>query len=137
MRNLFYSLVIKYIVITTVTLSPMMVAPVCRVGDLLQLTCTASVEFIRWSIMLVNDWGMLEDITANINSRDSSQQMSQREVNSTTFTFMRSSAQYGSLNSTLSIDSVSIGLNRTIVQCIEVGGSMTSASTTIHIRNSK
>ena len=116
-----------------VTLSPMRVAPVCDVGDQLQLICTASVEFIRWSIMVVNDQGIAEEITANINSGDTSQQMSQRIINSTTFTFMRSSAQNRSLVSTLSIDSVSTGLNETLVRCREVGGSMTSASTTIHI----
>ena len=56
--------------------------------------------------------------------------MSQRIVNSTTFTFMRSSAQNKSLVSTLSI---SAGLNGTVVQCIEVRDSVTSASTTINV----
>ena len=119
-----------------VTMSPMSVAPVCDVGDPLQLICTASVEFIRWSIMVVNDQGIIEEITVNINSGDTSQQMSQRLVNSTTFIFMRSSAQNRPLVSTLSIDSVSTGLNGTVVHCVEVGGSMASASTTIQIRNS-
>ena len=117
-----------------VTLSPMSVAPVCDVGDPLQLTCAASVEFIRWNITVVNDQGITEEITVNSNSGDTSQQISQRVINSTTFTFMRSSAQNGPLISTLSIDSVSIGLNGTVVRCVEVGGSMlSSASTTIHI----
>ena len=49
-------------------LSPMMVAPVCHVGDPLQLTCTASVEFIRWSIVVVNEHGRDEEFTAFINS---------------------------------------------------------------------
>jgi hypothetical protein len=111
----------------------MMVAPVCDVGDSLQLTCTASVEFIRWSIMVVNEHGVLEEISATINSVDLSQQMSQRVVNSTTFTFMRSSAQNRPLVSTLSIDSVSAGLNGALVHCMEIGGSMASASTTIDI----
>ena len=72
--------------------------------------------------------------TVNSNSGDTSQQISQRVINSTTFTFMRSSAQNGPLISTLSIDSVSIGLNGTVVRCVEVGGSMlSSASTIIHI----
>jgi hypothetical protein len=115
----------------TVTISPMMVAPVCDVGDPVNLTCMASVEFIRWSIMVVNDQGITEEITANSNSRDSSQQMSQRVVNSTTFTFIRSSAQNRPLVSTLSIDSVSAGLNGTEVCCVEVGGSMASALSAI------
>jgi hypothetical protein len=113
----------------------MTVAPVCDVGDSLQLTCTASVEFIKWNIVVVNDQGITEEITANINSGDASQQMSQRVINSTTFTFMRNSAQNGPLVSTLSIDSVSIGLNGTVVHCMEIGGSMASASTIIQIIN--
>ena len=53
-----------------VTLSPMMVAPVCCVGDPLQLTCTASIEFMRWSIVVVNEHGVEEEITAIRNSID-------------------------------------------------------------------
>ena len=49
-----------------VTLSPMMVAPVCRVGDPLQLTCTASVEFISWSILQPNEQGTIEEVTNSV-----------------------------------------------------------------------
>ena len=49
----------------------------CHVEDPLQLTitCTASVEFIRWSVFQVNVQGTLERIINNqaINSRDASQ----------------------------------------------------------------
>ena len=76
-----------------VTLSPMMVAPVCRVGDPLQITCTASVEFIRWSIVVVNEQGMEEEITAIRNSLDPSSSPTERIINSTTLTFTRTSAQ--------------------------------------------
>ena len=53
-----------------VTLSPMSVAPVCRAGDLLQITCTASVEFIKWSILQANEQGTLVEpvISGQINS---------------------------------------------------------------------
>ena len=112
----------------------MTVAPVCRVGDTLNLTCTASVEFIEWSFSLVNEQRALEKITAFSNSIDASQQVTRRTVNSTTFIFMRTSAQGAApLISTLSIDSVSIGLNGIVVHCMEVKGSMISASATIHI----
>ena len=42
----------------------MSVTPVCRVGDPLQLTCTASdsEEFVRWSILLANEHGTLTKI---------------------------------------------------------------------------
>ena len=112
----------------------MTVAPVCRVGNTLNLTCTASVDFIRWSISLVNEFGTLEEITATSNSEDESQQVTQRTVNSTTLTFMRSSAQGASpLISTLFINSLSVSLNGTVVLCTEIGGSMMSDSTTIYI----
>ena len=70
------------------TLSPMMVAPVC-LGDPLQLTCsTAPVEFIKWRILQPNDQDtILEVASAQINSRDANHQISQRVVNSATFTF--------------------------------------------------
>ena len=120
-----------------VTLSPMMVAPVCHVGDPLQITCTASVEFIRWSILQSNEQGTLslvEVTSAQINSRDVNVQMSDRKVNSATFTFMRSSARFASpLISTLSIDLVNIDLNRTVVRCSDVANPMISVSTTIQI----
>ena len=55
------------------------------------------------------------------NSRDGSQLLTQRIINSTTYIFMRSSAQFASpLISTLSNDSVSIGLNGTVVHCMDV-----------------
>ena len=117
------------------TLSPMSVAPVCRVGDPFQLTCTASVQFIKWSILRVNDQGRLEEPTTpvQINSRDDNQ-VTQRVVNSSIFTFTRTSTQrILPLVSTLSIDSISIGLNGTVVKCSNVSNPMISASTSIQI----
>ena len=117
------------------TLSPMIVALVCHIGDPLQLTCTASAEFIRWSILQVNDQGTLEEPTTSvqINSRDDNQ-VAERVVNSSTFVFTRTSAEGASpLVSILSIDSVSIGLNGTVVNCSDIANPMTSVSTTIYI----
>ena len=113
------------------TLTPMSVAPVCRVGDPLQLTCTASAEFIRWNIFRVN-----EAITGSVqfNSRDTNQMPRNIDINLTIFTFMRISTQGPPpLITRLSIDSVSIGLNGTVVRCSDVADPMTSASTTIEI----
>jgi hypothetical protein len=57
------------------------------------------------------------------------------DVNLTTFTFTRTSGQGASpLISTLSIDSVSIGWNETVVNCSDVANPMTLASTTIQIK---
>ena len=117
------------------TLSPMTVATVCHVGDPLLISCTASVRFIRWNVFQLNEQGMLEDIAVSvqINSLDANQ-MAQRGVNSSTFTFTRISAREASpLITTLSIDSVSIRLNGTVVGCSDVANPMTSASTIIQL----
>ena len=111
----------------------MTVAPVCHIGDPLLINCTASVQFIKWNIFHVD--GTLEKpvTSAQINSLDDNQ-MSQRTVNSTTFTFTRTSVQGVSpMISTLSIDSVDISLNGTVVRCSDVRNPMTSASITIKI----
>ena len=113
-------------------ISPMMMVPVCRIGDPVSITCTAPVEFISWSILRQGTLQMITNIQI-INSRDP-HQMATEVINSTTFTFMRISAQGASpLISTLSIDSDGIGLNGTVVRCSDVANPMTSASTTIQI----
>ena len=120
--------------IGTIILFPMSVARVCRVGDPLQLTCTASVDFLEWNMMVINEQGRLHEITAFSNSRDMNQQLPPMVVNDTSFTFMRISARNATpLVSTLAINSTSIGLNGTVVRCRDANNPMTSASTTIHI----
>jgi hypothetical protein len=119
-----------------VTLSPMPVAPVCHVGDPLQLTCTASVASlsIEWSFTVVNQQGRDEPVTGFTTAGSYSNQAVLIEVNSTTFTWTRNSSQNVlPLIVTLFIDSVSVGLNGTVVNCMEVGNSSLSASTTIEI----
>ena len=110
-----------------------MVASIC-LGDPLRLICTASVEFIKWRILQPNDQGTLLEVTsAQINSRDDNQ-MTKISVNSATFTFLRSSVEDTTpLISTLSIDSVNIGLNGTVVNCLNIANPIASASTTIHV----
>ena len=76
-----------------VTSSPMTVASVCRVGDPLQIACIASVDYIRWSIVVVNEQGMNEEITAVRNSLDSSPPPKEIILNSTIFTFTRTTAE--------------------------------------------
>ena len=68
----------------------------CHVGDPLQLTCTAeSVQFMRWNVLQSNEQGILDEVAnVQINARDINVQMSQREVDSATLTFMRTSAQF-------------------------------------------
>ena len=119
-----------------VTLSPMSVAPVCSAGDPLQLTCTAHAEFLRWNILRTNEQGTLVNVINSelINSRDAVQIIN-TPLNSATITFTRISAQGASpLVSTLSIDSVNIGLNGTVVRCSDAANPTTMlASSTIQI----
>ena len=116
-----------------VTLSPSSVAPVCRVGDPLELTCSSSRSFSRWTFSVGNEQGVSQEYRRNINSQDGSQQVSTIQVNSTTFTFMRTSSQgMLPLVSTLVINSVNRYLNGTEVQCLDVV-SATTASTTIRL----
>ena len=118
----------------------MIVAPVCHIGDPLNLTCTSSIEFITWSISRVNEQGDLENVINDepLNSEDTLQMPQPIEISLATFTFRRISAQ-GELPlvTTLSIDSVSIGLNGTVVRCIDgrnqQGSKFMPASTTIQI----
>ena len=107
----------------------------CRVENPLKINCTAPVQNLKWNIYQPNEHGVLQEVTpvVKITYLDENQ-MRQRTINSSTFTFVISSAPgASSLISTLSIDSVSIGLNGTVVQCADVANPMTSASTTIQI----
>ena len=79
-----------------------------------------------------NDQGRLQEYLRFI-SQDGSQQTHKSgiTVNSTTFTFMRTSAEGSSpLTSTLVVNSVSSALNGTIVHC-EDAETSTTASTTV------
>ena len=122
----------------------MTVAPVCRVGDPLNLTCTSSIRFITWSISgpRVDEQGDLENVINDepLNSEDTLQMPRPVMISLATFTFMRISAQ-GELPlvTTLLIDSVSLGLNGTVVRCMDGRNQLQGenklmpASTTIQI----
>ena len=124
----------SYCFIGMLTLSPMTVVPVCRVSDAVTIRCRGlAVQFMSWSIQRQETYERVINDQV-INSRDAIQMPAVETVNSTTFTFVRSSAHKASpLISTLSIDSVSIGLNGTVVNCKDVQNPTISASTTIHI----
>ena len=83
---------------------------------------------------MVNQQGIDEPVAAFSRAGARSNQSVLIEVNSTTFSLIRNSSQNVlPLIVTLSIDSVSIGLNGTVVTCRDAGNSMISASTTIQI----
>ena len=129
------SITILIINIGTLTLSPTTVAPVCRVGEQLLLTCsTTSASFLNWRFSLVREDGLVEQRSRFINRDDVSHQTSNSVVNSTTFTFMRVSTQGTSpFITTLLIDHVSSGLNGVVIECAEIDGTMETESTIIDI----
>ena len=132
-----YTITIYYYA-DAVTLSPEAVAPVCQDGDPLELTCITNGSFMRWNITARNRLGTFQDYgPLFVSAEDATQQTSSATVDYSTFTTMRISDQ-GSLPliSTMVINPVNRDLNGTIVNCEDVGTSMTHtasvASTTIH-----
>ena len=114
-------------------LSPMTVAPVCHVGDPLQLTCRAPLQlnFLKWSILQPNELGILEKVTNDVKVTFN-QTIIPITVDLALFSFSR--VQEMPLISTLSINSVNIHLNGTVICCSDLAGSaMLSSSTTIKI----
>ena len=115
----------------------------CPIGDPLQLTCTASVQFIRWSIFrVINDQGTPSEITNSVlidNSDDN--QMKSRERSGCHYihfhenfcSIARSFTSIWSLHFPLH-DSVNFSLDGAIVRCLDVANPiMTLASTNIQI----
>ena len=98
---------IPYIITGMLTLSSATITPgpVCHVGGSLQLTCTASLEFLQWSFMLVSEQGRDDNIIMFITaSAPSNQPMPVLVVvNSTTFTLRRTSVQGDTYTSDLYI----------------------------------
>ena len=110
-----------------------MIAPVCRVGDRLELTCNTTVaDFLRWRLSVFGEQLQGRIIEKNIQSGDTSAQTSTETVNSTLFISTRTSTQGATpLVSTLTIINVTNNLNGTRVHCREVGDSMSANFTTI------
>ena len=113
-------------IITGVMISPPGIAPVCS-GDQLELICTTTGRFLELSFFLIPEG----DTTARRYSRvlNSDSPTSELEVN--TITFMFSIISAGSslhLTSRLIISPVSDSLNRTEVNCTDVGTSNSTST---------
>ena len=105
-------------------------ALVCQIGDPLELTCSTTGSFLRWTLTVSNEQGTPQEYQRNINSQDGSWQTSEVIVNSTTFTFMRTSDQDSlPLVSTLVVSFVGRDLNGVVLYCTDVGASVTSVTT--------
>ena len=111
-----------------VELSPSEVAPVCQVGDQLELTCSVTGIFLRWEFSVPGT--QMPFGTAVVSAGGPSGVPPPVVINSTSFTFSRHSTQ--PLTSTLMISPVSEGLNGVQVNCVDVVASK-SVTTAIQI----
>ena len=107
-----------------VKISPSGVAPVCQIGDQLELTCSVTGVFLRWQFTVILEDGTSRTFMPDVTAGGSSGRM----ANSTSFTFSRLSTQ--PLTSNMTINPVSEGLNGVQVNCID---RETSESATITI----
>ena len=113
-----------------VELSPSGVAPVCQVGDQLELTCSVTGRFLRWQFTVTLENGAPMTFEPVISSGGSSGVIPPVMANSTRFIFSRLFTQ--PLTSTMTINPISEGLNGVQVNCEDVEASQ-SAITTIQI----
>ena len=109
----------------TVTISPTGIAPVCR-GDQLELTCTTSGSLLEWAFAAVSESEESRVYTKALSSV--TQDSTLLIVNSTRFIFSRVSSSNDILVTKLSINPVTVSLNRTEVNCTNVGTSETVAT---------
>ena len=117
----------------SVMISPPAIASVCR-GHQLHLTCTVTGSFLEWSFFVIPDNGTTAvRRTFALTSLSTSNQLSHLQLNSTMFTFSRTSARNGMpLVSRLSINAVTDSLNGFVLTCTDVETSE-SVATTIQI----
>ena len=114
-----------------VEISPSAVAPVCQVGDQLELTCNSTGMIHRWEVTVMIPQIMTTTINVLASSSDSSGQSPVVTINNSTFTAPRLSAP-GSLPlvSGMTVTPVSRSLQGTVVSCFEGTTSTESLATT-------
>ena len=116
-----------------IEISPSGVAPVCRVGDQLELMCTSSGTVHRWEFTVFPE--NVSHTTVPILSVGTSGSSTPLMISNSMITFSRLSGQDSlPLISMARVSSVTNGLNRTVVNCFEgVSSTDSVATTTIRI----
>ena len=116
-----------------VEISPSPVAAICQERDQLELTCTSSDIFLRWEFTVFPE--NMTHATTPVTSAGSSGVPPPLTISSSMITFSRlSGPNVLPLISRVTVDSVSIGLNGTVVNCFEGSTSIDIvAITTIRI----
>ena len=127
------NVVLNYLSEGVVEISPSAVAPVCQVGDQLELTCTTTGLFLRWEI--TNFPENMTHVQTPITSVGNSGIPPPLMISSSTITFSRLSGPNSSpLISRAVVNPVSSGLTGTVVNCFEGSSSTdTVATTTIQV----
>ena len=111
-----------------VEISPSGVAPVCQEGDQLELMCSVTGIVLRWEFTVKSMTYIPTPITSlGPNAEPSPPVMID---NTTTFTFLRLSAEDSPVISRMIVNHVSRGLNGTVVNCREGLTSQSDVATT-------
>ena len=112
------------------TLSPPGFAPVCS-GNQLELLCTTTGGFLQWRFHVIRGNETMATEFART-FRSSGTAMSELTVNSTVFSFSRTSAEnILPVMSRLLISPVTSGLNGTVINCVDVDTAELSSTTVI------
>ena len=119
--------------LSSVEISPSAVAPVCQVGDELELTCATTGIFLRWEITVFPE--NMTHVATPVSSVGSSGIPPPLMIGSSTFNLSRLSGPDSSpLMSRMVVNPVSSGLNGTVVNCFEGSSSTdTVATTTVQV----
>ena len=118
-----------YLSAGVVELSPSGVAPVCQVGDQLELNCTSSGTVHRWEFTFFP--GNITPTTTPVTSAGTSGVSQTLTFSGSTITFSRLSDQDSlPLVSRAVVSPVSSDLNGTVVKCFEGISSIDSVATT-------
>ena len=112
---------------------PSGVAPVCRVGDQLELMCTSSGTVHRWEFTVIPE--NISHTTTPVTSAGTSGVPQPLTFSGSMITFLRLSGQGSSpLVSRTVVSPVSSGLNGAVVNCFEgISSTDSVATTTIRI----
>ena len=118
--------IIIYVCIGAVMISPSPRASVCRVGGRLEVTCTTTQRALTWNLTII---GATNSITRTLSTTTLNQNIVL--INSATLIFSRvSEVRASPLVSMLVVPAISQGLNGTRINCMERSTTAASMATT-------
>ena len=131
-------LLIYFIIGLSISSDSTDVVSICLGGEL-SLTCIINASFLQWNINIPHYNQGQTSITRLFSTNRVTNIAETFTINETDFGISKTSDRGAvTLVSTLSITNVSVGLNGTLIQCMEVDGTMNPTlklfSTTINVR---